>query len=479
MKLGKGLRVTPNVELVRLLGKGGMGSVWVADHLTLHTQVAVKFISGDERGITDKERARFQREAALAARIRSPHVVQIYDHGFIEETPFIVMELLHGESLAERIARGPLSVKQTGLMLSQVAEVLRRAHANGIVHRDIKAENLFLIESGYELFVKVLDFGVAKQLDEPLAGTVTTKGMLIGTPFYMCPEMLLEHRETPAADVWALTVCAYAALTGVLPFEADTVGALAVKLQAPTFARITEVRPELPAGLDLFFEHAFARDPAERIVEPFELADAYALGAELDLPDRPQVSNPGAVVSGSGTRVDAAADTVATPSHTSMVGVVSTTGDTELAPTPPSSRELVVPISPAWHRLAPLALIAGGALAGIWWFSGGSSGERSPSGGATVASSPAEADAPPSAAASSVDDVPTTVTSEASAASAAPAAPSPAAPRSTTTSSRPAPVPQPVVPQPLTPEPQTPEPRSCTRYDPVAGKKVFHKVCPG
>ncbi len=150
MELAPGIMVTPTVRLVRLLGQGGMGSVWVADHLTLKTEVAVRFLLADLVRSNPGMLARFEREASAAARIKSPHVVATFDYGVVEDgTPYIVMELLDGESLSERVARaGPLSVGETGQVLAQVAKALRKAHQLGIVHRDIKPDNLFLVDSG-------------------------------------------------------------------------------------------------------------------------------------------------------------------------------------------------------------------------------------------------------------------------------------------------------------------------------------------
>jgi len=160
------MMVTPSVRLVRPLGRGGMGSVWVADHLTLRTQVAVKFISAEvlERG-GRSILTRFEREAQAAAQIRSEHVVHIHDLGVMDGgTPYIVMELLDGESLGHRLKRArSLPADQVRLVVAQVAKALGAAHELGIIHRDIKPDNIFLVKRDDEPLVKVLDFGIAKQ----------------------------------------------------------------------------------------------------------------------------------------------------------------------------------------------------------------------------------------------------------------------------------------------------------------------------
>lgn len=166
-----------------------MGSVWLADHLTLETQVVVKFmhtaVAADLVG-----RERFSREAVAASRVKSPHVVQTFDHGVTNEgIPFIVMERLEGEDLGRRIEKGVMSPAEVSSTLTQVCRALSRAHAAGIVHRDIKPDNIFLCDVGSdEPFVKLLDFGIAKNALNPKLDNGTQTGAMMGTPYYMSPE---------------------------------------------------------------------------------------------------------------------------------------------------------------------------------------------------------------------------------------------------------------------------------------------------
>ncbi|HEX3852813.1 MAG TPA: serine/threonine-protein kinase, partial [Polyangiaceae bacterium] len=182
---GPGTVILGRYRLDSLLGRGGMGSVWRAEHLQLRSPVAVKLLDSAISG-NDQMLARFMREAQSAASLRSPHVVQIFDYGVEDGTAFIAMELLQGESLAERIARlGTLSAEEVIRFLSQVLRAIGKAHETGIVHRDLKPDNIFICNDEPE-FAKVLDFGVAKVKTSELtasAGSRTQTGMMIGTPY--------------------------------------------------------------------------------------------------------------------------------------------------------------------------------------------------------------------------------------------------------------------------------------------------------
>src|SRR6185312_7246873 len=145
MELGENVVVAGKFRLLRMIGRGGMGSVWQATHLALDIPCAIKFIEGDFANVPEMQ-ARFQREAKAAAALRSPHVVQILDHDIWEGMPYIAMELLDGEELSKRIAsRGAISPGETNAIMGQVCRALGKAHQQGIVHRDLKPDNLFLV----------------------------------------------------------------------------------------------------------------------------------------------------------------------------------------------------------------------------------------------------------------------------------------------------------------------------------------------
>lgn len=273
--------VTPNIRLTRLLGEGGMGSIWVAEHLTLQTEVVVKFIQGAHAANADLV-ARFKREAALAAQARSPHVVQVFDHGISNQgAPFIAMEYLNGEDLGAYLDReGCVSVATYADWLRQIAKGLTRTHAQGIIHRDIKPENLFLSETDGEITVKLLDFGVAK--GDPASGFATTNtGAVVGTVYYMSPEQALgsadiDHRT----DLWALGAVSYFALTGNRPFTGASILQLLSAITSGKFTPPSHWRSELGANVDSWMERALARDASQRFASARAMAEAFVAAVQ-------------------------------------------------------------------------------------------------------------------------------------------------------------------------------------------------------
>jgi eukaryotic-like serine/threonine-protein kinase len=261
------------------LAEGGMGSVWVGRHCDLDLPVAVKFM-GPECASSEEGRIRFEREAKAAAFLQSPHVVNVQDYGVDDGLAYIVMELLVGEDLEERLHRVKrLSLEDTLNILTQAAKALRRAQELGIVHRDIKPENFFLAtgDDGDE-HLKVLDFGIAKETGPVLlAKKGTNTGQIIGSPHYMSPEHVRGARDIDhRADLWSLGVILFQAMTGRLPFAGDNVGDVMAKIVADPIPRPTEVAPDLPAALDDFFKKALARDRNERFQTAREMAEAFA-----------------------------------------------------------------------------------------------------------------------------------------------------------------------------------------------------------
>jgi eukaryotic-like serine/threonine-protein kinase len=240
-----------------LLATGGMGEVWAARDLLLDRAVAVKVLgpafAGDGRAAE-----RLRREARAAGRLEHPNIARVLDLGEDGGLPYLVMELLEGESLAGRIGRGrPMAPAEAARVVAVVADALEAAHRAGIVHRDVKPGNVFL---GADGSVKVLDFGIASAAGE----TALTTGDLIGTAAYLAPERALGQRATPAADVYALGVVLYELLAGRRPFEAGSDIELAMAHVHAHPVSLAQAAPGTPSFLVAACEQAMSRDPSSR-----------------------------------------------------------------------------------------------------------------------------------------------------------------------------------------------------------------------
>jgi len=259
------------------IGRGGMGSVWHATHLGLDIPCAVKFIEGEYASVAEAQ-TRFEREAKAAATLRSPHVVQILDHGVCEGTPYIAMELLEGEDLGKRLQSvGRLSPRDVHGIVMQVCRALSKAHALGIVHRDLKPDNIFLVRDDDREIAKVLDFGIAKQDHNALQGSNTKTGAMLGTPYYMSPEQAQGTKSVDfRSDLWSLGVIAYQGITGALPFESEALGDLLMKIIVNPLPVPSQVA-EVPLGFDAWWLRAASRDPTARFQSAKDLADSLGL----------------------------------------------------------------------------------------------------------------------------------------------------------------------------------------------------------
>ena len=287
MKPAPGVQVTSKIELVSPIAEGAMGSVWVAYHHRLQSRVAVKFVSDKLGEDTAEALARFEREAATAAQIKSAHVIQTYDSGLTPEgVPYMVMELLEGESLGDRLRRaGHIDLHDAAIVLTQVARALTKAHQLGIIHRDIKPDNIYLCSGEDGIFCKVLDFGIAKQTRLPQMGGLTHEGKMVGTPEYLSPEQVLEgHAADYRADLWALAVVMYASISGYLPFTGKTLGQMCLALASGLHAPPSSIRQTLPTSLDGWFARALHRNPDERFASAREMALSFLAA----LPDSDQ-----------------------------------------------------------------------------------------------------------------------------------------------------------------------------------------------
>ena len=259
-----------------VVGRGGMGVVLAARHLELDERVAIKLILADEGPKGAEMLARFVREAKLASKIKSDHVVRIIDVARLDSgEPYIVMELLEGRDLAELLARqGPLPIDQAALYVLQACEAIAEAHALGIVHRDLKPANLFLttLRDGRPC-IKVLDFGISKLMGEQGAHAMTKTNALMGSPLYMSPDQLVQARDLDSrSDVWALGVILYELLTGRAPFDGEDVPQLIAQILHRPPLSLLSLRPDTPPELAALIEGALVKDRDQRIPNVAELS---------------------------------------------------------------------------------------------------------------------------------------------------------------------------------------------------------------
>jgi serine/threonine protein kinase len=274
-------------RLEQPIANGGMGSVWRAVHVTLERLVAVKFVQADG----DRAVERFLREAKIAAAIRNPYVVDMLDFGTSPTgDPFIVMELLEGEALDERIEREPVGVVEAVRIMAQLLVGLDAVHRSGIVHRDLKPANVFISnDGGGDDFARLIDFGISHSIDPSSSLRRGQHGtddrLVVGTPEYIAPEQAEGRLDIDArADVYAAGVMMYEMLGGVLPFEAEHPGALLYKVMNGAHTPLVELRPDIPELAEVV-ELALSRDRELRPASARELRRLLlsATGQSADL----------------------------------------------------------------------------------------------------------------------------------------------------------------------------------------------------
>jgi serine/threonine-protein kinase len=252
-----------------------MGSVWVASHIELETQVAIKTIFAPGLARHDDTLRRFKREARAAAQLRGPNIVRVFDFGMEGDIPYIAMELLEGEDVKERLDRtGALALSEAASVISQISLALDTAHRAGLVHRDVKPRNVYLAKEGEFEVVKLLDFGVAKDMTGALASDDTASGMVLGSPRYMSPEQARGERVDARSDIWSLGIVAFELLSGAPPFTAATLGAMIGQVLVNEIPSVTSRVPSLPSELDVVLFRALERNPAERYASAGEFAQA-------------------------------------------------------------------------------------------------------------------------------------------------------------------------------------------------------------
>ena len=255
-------------DVIRPLGSGGMGEVYLARDRVLGRDVALKVLRRQYAG--DAEFAeRFKREAMSAASLSHPNIVQVYDRGETEEkASYIAMEYVPGGTLKERISReGPLEAAEAAAVGAQVAEALGAAHERGMVHRDIKPQNVLLTAGGG---AKVADFGIARAGSSV---TISRTGSVMGTAGYMSPEQALGKPATPKSDLYSLGVVLYETLTGELPYTADNPIAVSMKHVNEPLRPPIQLNPGIPYGMNALVTKLMAKDPEDRYSDAGELAD--------------------------------------------------------------------------------------------------------------------------------------------------------------------------------------------------------------
>jgi eukaryotic-like serine/threonine-protein kinase len=363
-----GARIAGKYRLTRLIGAGGMGAVWAAVNEPLGSEVALKFLLGRTHG--NREHAqRFAAEAKMAAAIKHRFVVDIFDFGSTEDgTPYMVLELLEGQELGQRLRSGPaLSVKDLVRLVAQCLSGLEAIHRVGIVHRDLKPENVFVISDSDGMFPKLLDFGVAISADADAEDPgsdlrrLTKAGVTLGTPTYMSPEQLRARRDLDGrADLFAMGVILFEALAGAPPFPDDNAADLMVKIATLGIPRLDRLRPDLGSALADVIARALAPDREQRYANAAEMRQAL----NQVLPSLPDAMT----VVQDGRPVDAGYG-----NHTALVLEAAAARDpfAEVAPT----RQWQGSSTPRFSRralaIAAAALVV--VLAGVGWSLGGPS----------------------------------------------------------------------------------------------------------
>ncbi|WP_309897201.1 serine/threonine-protein kinase [Archangium sp.] len=292
-------------EITSLLGKGGMGAVFLARHRRLPgRQVAVKVLQNGA-GLNPELFARFRREAEIASQLGHPNIVEVFDFDTLPDgTPFLLMEYLRGESLEARLDRGPLPLAEAFAILRQIGSALQAAHRAGVVHRDLKPANVFLLPSDTGERVKLLDFGISKILDSQTMQT--QEAVLMGTPQYMAPEQALgKNSEIDArTDLFALGCIVYEMLSGAPPFagEGSSIVQVIFRIVHTQPEPLASRCPDAPAHVIAAVERALSKDPKDRY------PDVASFITELTGSPLQSLPSAGAAVLSSSRAARAAAD---------------------------------------------------------------------------------------------------------------------------------------------------------------------------
>jgi serine/threonine-protein kinase len=264
--------ISGRYELEQLVGSGGMSNVFRAHDRLLERTVALKILH-EQYTRDDDYVERFRREARAVAQLTHPNIVTVIDRGEQDGRQFIVFEFIDGDNLKDLVHRGPVPVRDAIGLALQVARALSFAHQRGIVHRDVKPQNVLLNDDG---LAKVTDFGIARSLD---VGGVTQTGTVLGTSDYIAPEQARGQKVDPKTDIYSLGAVLYELLTGDVPFAGDNFVAVAMRHVNEPAPAVLERRPDCPLRLDLAIQRAMAKDPQDR----FQSMDDFAVELEACL----------------------------------------------------------------------------------------------------------------------------------------------------------------------------------------------------
>ncbi|MGQ0604977.1 MAG: serine/threonine-protein kinase, partial [Anaerolineales bacterium] len=258
-------------RILERIGSGGMGTVYKAYQTGPDRLVAIKVLP-DQQAHDPVFLRRFQLEVQLISQLEHRAIVPVYDAGFYNEQPYLAMRYLCAGTVGDLLLRGPLSLPDAARILTDVASALDYAHARGIIHRDIKPNNVLVDRDGHAYLT---DFGLAKAME--LTGNVTRSGEMLGTPAYMAPEQTLGRPVTVQSDVYSLGVMAYEMVAGRPPYSAETPIATALMHVQTPLPALRLARPSLPEPIEAVLQKALAKEPAERYQTAGELAQAFAV----------------------------------------------------------------------------------------------------------------------------------------------------------------------------------------------------------
>jgi serine/threonine protein kinase len=275
-------------RILRLLGRGGMGRVYEAENISLQKLVAVKFVLG---ATSSDGVSRLRHEARIIASLHHPNICDLYDFGSVSDggRPYLVLERLFGETLAARLKRTPrLAIDGAIDLFAQILSGLHVAHGNQILHRDLKPQNVFIVDRlGCAPIAKLVDFGLAKDMGGDSRTTITQPGMVCGTPQYMSPEQLAGKVLDARSDLFAVGVMLHQALTGAHPFAAKSLGEVQDKILRSPAPSVRERVPRASKALEAVIARSLAKSPADRFQSAIEMQRALVdcIGEQVDVDD--------------------------------------------------------------------------------------------------------------------------------------------------------------------------------------------------